>query len=980
MEALEERLALDGRAAIPTAETNLTLSFAPDGVDIAGEPNVLSEKFDALAPTKEWQTHVAKAFQTWAVNTDADIGLIDDSGLAFGMSEIGDIRIGARPLGSNVAAVSIPITGVLGGGWLGDVIFNSEYDFQTIDDLFAVALHEAGNVFGLQDNDNPESPLHGFGVPASITPTEDDISALQQMYGSRSPDWNENNDTFNRAEQLRLVRYQGEFGAAPSIVYGDIQNGTDHDYFSIEPPRSYTGGITVQLRTAGLSALAGRVDLYSVDGRSLATAQGDILEDTHVTLTVDATNEDEFFVRVSSDSGDVWNVGGYALVVSFDEINRFSPEDVDWITDGTYRKFDEYDLQQLIGGDDRFARDHDHDDRFDSSVELELRAHGKYELVASLDTADDVDMYRIDDGRHSNQDVITITVRPLDSEQLTPTIEVFDKRQGLLPTNLLANHDGTVVIQVANTDHPYVKVRSSENSSFVTGNYELEVALSDSFVTLDSVSELVFGGNHAEQKLYIAKPQLFHLLGTADGSTEDPAIVQTRIASEDGTSLYDLITPVGQSRSNDGILLMPGEYTVTYDLLTPSGEPPTDPVRFSLAGTALSDPLAIDLVDPIDRPFDCGSLVEGEFCYPDGTTSTDPFVWGNSATSTVAPTEPDAQTLGDWRDSDWWDWYWSPGEKGNAPVASPDSYVLHGMSELRVSAEEGLLSNDADPEDDDIVALLVGEPDYGAVEVSIDGSFVYTPPIDFVGEDVFTYQASDFGGFSDVQTVTIDVLLPGDLDQDHDVDGDDIDTMAAAIRDGALEPQFDVDANGTVDRGDFDFLITSVIGTLLGDANVDFRVDASDYDAWDSHRFATDTGWSQGDFNGDGVTDGADLNVWYANRTIVAGTAVPDSTAPESAVPNSTTSDSAAFDLPTSEPSPTEEVHDSTESTSVFTGAREETRYGARFKPSIKRGLRMRRQVRTEGDLGRSLLRLGRPTSERTSSDGTTNHDNPSGE
>ncbi len=490
-------------------------------------------------------------------------------------------------------------------------------------------------------------------------------------------------------------------------MYGDIHDTLDADVFSVDAPWEYEGSVTIQLRTAGISSLASRLEIYDVDEQLLGTVSGGAMDNGHLTLSVDATINDEFFVKVTSASDDVWGVGGYALVVTFDEINQLPVTEIDQISGGTYRDFDDYDLRQLIGGDDRYARDHDNDDRFDSSVELRFTDDERFKLIASLDHPADVDIYEVEvEPGQSGQEVITVVVRPLDASELMPSVEVFGSRFQRLTSSVLANNMGTLVLQVSPAERFFVKVSAAENSSFRIGNYELEVALADTTISLAPMAEVVFDGNHAEQKLYVGKPQLFHLLGTADGPSDAPAIVQTKITSANGAIRYDLVTPAGQTRSGDGVLLMPGEYDVTFDLLTPNNEPPSTALEFTLRGAVISDPLAIDLVNPFDGPFDCANPGGGEFCDPHNTATSDPFAWGEISTTTISPTDVDAHTLATWIEADWWECYFSPGETGEVPTANADSYQLNSNAPLLVNTAEGLLSNDVDPEGNAIIAVF----------------------------------------------------------------------------------------------------------------------------------------------------------------------------------------------------------------------------------------------------------------------------------
>src|SRR5262245_38683770 len=85
---------LDGR--------HLTISFAADGTSISGKASALGGVFSPLGSDSA-KLEVLRAFQTWAVNSNLNIGLVADSNWAFGTAgaiqgdpRFGDIRVGAR--------------------------------------------------------------------------------------------------------------------------------------------------------------------------------------------------------------------------------------------------------------------------------------------------------------------------------------------------------------------------------------------------------------------------------------------------------------------------------------------------------------------------------------------------------------------------------------------------------------------------------------------------------------------------------------------------------------------------------------------------------------------------------------------------------------------------------------------------------------------------------------------------------------------
>ena len=92
------------------------------------------------------------------------------------------------------------------------------------------------------------------------------------------------------------------------------------------------------------------------------------------------------------------------------------------------------------------------------------------------------------------------------------------------------------------------------------------------------------------------------------------------------------------------------------------------------------------------------------------------------------------------------------------PHASADYYLTAENTQLFVS-EPGVLGNDADSDNlpFSLTAVLLSDPLKGSVNLSSNGSFVYTPLQGFIGNDTFTYQAFDGLNYSNETNVTITV-------------------------------------------------------------------------------------------------------------------------------------------------------------------------------------------------------------------------------
>jgi len=91
------------------------------------------------------------------------------------------------------------------------------------------------------------------------------------------------------------------------------------------------------------------------------------------------------------------------------------------------------------------------------------------------------------------------------------------------------------------------------------------------------------------------------------------------------------------------------------------------------------------------------------------------------------------------------------------PTATNDNYSVQAGQILTVSAATGLLTNDIDPEGSGVTVDSFTLPSNGTLLVSANGSFTYTPNAGFIGQDAFTYIATDGALQSNAATATITV-------------------------------------------------------------------------------------------------------------------------------------------------------------------------------------------------------------------------------
>jgi len=590
LEQLEERT-VPATFNVPWPDApELTLSFAPDGTDAAGQPSALFRALGAQLPTGAWEEEVLRAFQTWAVAADVNVGVVADGGEPFGTlglkqgdPRFGDIRIGAIPLGDDVLAAADPYDPFIANTSVGDVFLNSSIPFSVGGqngsyDLFSVLLHEAGHVLGIGPSSDPNSPMfEQYHKVTGLTPG--DVAALRALYGARPPDPSEG------ATALDL-------GGGPAVVAADITAPQDADVYRLTVPDGATA-LDVRLKASGISLLVGRLTVYDASGRVVASAFATDPLHNDVSVHLDGLKAgDVYSVRVEGAADDVFGIGTYQLAID----PHLPPAGA---SDGGAG-----------------APHYTPPPPTDTLAGAELLAttpgyveHTYYEAVNSVSGAVPIHTYLVQSpdlaGGLSN--VMTVEVNSLGSNDIPLRANIYDAQGNWLDAAVIAGGDGHYEIQVpgvASATDYYVEVTAADPVGVdQEARYEVDIDFALDATHLQTFVNDTLGEDTGAvgRVLQVEEGQQFQfVLSASDWGAAVATGVRMTITDAAGRDVFSLSAASGATRIGT-VFLAAGSYTVTFTRDAQPGDPLT-PVLFELSGLSQSDNLGPQLRDTTLAP------------------------------------------------------------------------------------------------------------------------------------------------------------------------------------------------------------------------------------------------------------------------------------------------------------------------------------------------------------------------------------------
>jgi hypothetical protein len=634
LEALEDRTA-PAVYGVPWSDpSHLTLSFAPDGTQIGGQTSTLFATLGAQQPTAAWQAVFMRAVQTWAVNTNLNVGVVPDDGQPFGASgqgqeapRFGDIRIGAAPLSPDVLAVSVPHDPYVSGSWSGDVILNNTVNFtnqQT--DLYGVVLHELGHVFGLGPSTDPASVLYRNATWVTTQLAASDVAAIQALYGAPATN-RAGNHTIPTAAPIRYPSDDGIAftGTTPLVAFGDLAAAGQSDLFSVQTA-TFAGPMTFRLQTAGISLLAPSLTVYDASGNALGQAQSTNYLGGVVSIHLDAVpTNTTYYVRVQAATTDLFAVGRYGLAVTFDATLKTTPDQIAAL------------LSNAHGG----SSGDESSDHANPGTVPALRttpgyaANQHYETRGRLSSTA---IYSVQAPQSTSGTplVLTVAVSASGERGVLPQLQVLDGNQQPVAARVLVSDTGGYTVQAAALAPGqtfYLKLTLPVSGALPVSGDDGQVSFSlvADFKQTPSLLPALVSGNVTTTAappayaLYVALDQIFHFtLSAADAGAPAGSAVQMSITDAGGHVIFALTAPSGQSVTGPPVLLSPGAYTVRFSVLTPGGAPGS--LMFELRGAPITDPIGPVITNPTNAPMYTDPGDPFTYYYPDGTVSLSPYL------------------------------------------------------------------------------------------------------------------------------------------------------------------------------------------------------------------------------------------------------------------------------------------------------------------------------------------------------------------
>ena len=156
VQILEDRCLLNAHVSDFLGIGNHTISIAPDETQFGQQTSNLSSFFDQRFGADAWRETLRDAAQSWVPHSNVNFGFVDDDGSPAGIQgpwrgdeRFGDIRVFGVELEDSIWAQAIGGNARVAGTWAGDLVFNTNANWTSLEQFQAAAVHEIGHALSL---------------------------------------------------------------------------------------------------------------------------------------------------------------------------------------------------------------------------------------------------------------------------------------------------------------------------------------------------------------------------------------------------------------------------------------------------------------------------------------------------------------------------------------------------------------------------------------------------------------------------------------------------------------------------------------------------------------------------------------------------------------------------------------------------------------------------------------------------------------
>ncbi len=617
VESLEPRRLL-AAFGVPWPEPrDLTISFPADGVQVGTETNTIGAMLDQIAIRQEWQELALRAFQTWAIHADINVGLRNDSNLAFGVPgflqndpRFGDFRIGAIPQ-TGLLANSIPFQAIA-GSYSGDILINSNQSFRYHDwdsdlppdpttlgptdrDLFSLLLNETGNALGLDDNLLEWSVMfRQYTTPKGVLSVED-VADIQALYGARTDPYELVSNGQLVTAALVPMPVGIDIEAETIRTRGSIQNEADVDVYRIVPLPG-KDSVSIRLLSSGISLLKSRLEILNASGQVLAEADAASVFDNDVELNIQGLiGLPEIFVRVVAIDS-IYSAGDYVL-----EVDYRSPT----VQATSLVPMEFHGGPGTLGVNFPLITSETgiNDTRANASMltSSSIGSGTRFEWTSSIASATDVDYWKITAPAEVS-DRLVIHVAGIGLEQPSLRMHVRDANGERVGARGILRDDGTWSLEVsqpvANQDY-YIRISVDTSSNVSVGNY---VAVAEFSTPMSQMNHLATGAVDSTIDRFVewnaGKTRLYRFDLNASAASSEHSVALTIYDAYTLEPRFAFVSRSGTTRTAM-VWLPEGDYILRFAAVS-SSNLPVPMVTYTLTCDGLSDDQDEDSQDPGD--------------------------------------------------------------------------------------------------------------------------------------------------------------------------------------------------------------------------------------------------------------------------------------------------------------------------------------------------------------------------------------------